>query len=65
MKVSYQIKQTVRSVNKNWQEVIFSGYSERVAGLEFLDLNKSHPSEHFELIKIEHKETVLDWTGKK
>ena len=59
----YKIMQSMRSVLKGWQEIVFSGPIERIAISQFNRLKTDYPDEHFELIKIEHTETCMDWSG--
>jgi hypothetical protein len=60
--IEYKIMQTVSSVNKKWQETIYTGKIERLAFYEFDRMNKDFPNEYFELIQIEHNEICLRFT---
>lgn len=60
--IEYKILQTISSINKRWQETIYTGKIERLVFCEFDRLNKDFPNEYFELIQIEHNETCLRFT---
>ena len=60
--IEYIILQFVKSVSRGWYEKVYTGKIERIAQSEFHRLVKEYPDEYFELIKIEHNETCLEFT---
>lgn len=60
--VSYQVKQFVRTVHKGWYETIYSSPVERIARRFFDETKEEYPDEHFELVKVNHREESLDFT---
>ena len=62
MNTKFVIQQHVKSVKKGWREEIFSTLCERTAKFSYTDLCLEHPNEYFELVKVEHSETLLEHT---
>jgi hypothetical protein len=52
----YKILQTVKNVVKIKHEVVYTGKIKRIA-------RKEYPTEHFELVQVNHKELCLDYSN--
>lgn len=64
MTTLFKIRQQVRTVNKAWNEEIFSYFYERPARDCYDRLIKDHPNEYFELVKVVTEEECLAFTPK-
>jgi len=64
MEETFKIVQQINSVRRGFRETVFNGQIERIARLEFNRLKEDWPEEYFELLKIEHRETCLEFTPK-
>ena len=60
--VTYEIRQAVRTVRKYWHIVVYSSEIERVARMSYDEFIKNNPEEYFELIRVEHTESCLEFT---
>jgi|GEM_PF-3239805 len=62
MPIKYEVRQSVESVNKRWQEVVAVEVNERLGMQTFKRLSKENPSEYFELVEVEQKERCIHFT---
>ena len=60
--VRFEIRQQVRTVQKRWLEVIASSDFERLMRVEYDRLKNEHPTEYFELVRVELAEDCLAFT---
>jgi hypothetical protein len=64
MTTKYEVRQSVQSVKKQWQEVVAVEPNERLGRLSFKQLSEEYPEEYFELVEVELVERCLHFTGK-
>ena len=64
MDIKFIVQQHVESVKKGWREEVFSTLCERTARYTYVCMCKDNPDEYFELVKVEHSETLLEHTNK-
>lgn len=64
MSTKYEIRQSVYCVNKRWHETVYSTQVERMARRSFEEMVIDNPNDYFELVKVEHSETCLEFTSK-
>jgi hypothetical protein len=60
--VKYEVRQSINTVLKRWQEVVAVEVNEQLGRKTYKDLKKSYPLEHFELVEVERKERVIHHT---
>ena len=63
--ISFVVKQLVKTVNGNRLETVYESSIERIAIMSYKGAIEEYPDEYFELIKIEHVESCLQFTPKK
>jgi hypothetical protein len=61
---SYEIRQQVKTINKNWLEVIFKCDSERVALCSYDKIINENPNQYFELVLVNITEDCIKFTPK-
>jgi hypothetical protein len=59
----YQIRQQVKTINKNWLEIVWKTKSERVALLEFERIVNQNPDDYFELVFVDITEDCIKFTN--
>lgn len=63
MRVTYEVRQLVKTVRGNRLEAIAETEFERVAHIDFDRLCKERPDQYFELVRVEHHEHCLAHNG--
>ena len=62
MVVTFEIRQEVRTICRQWLETIFANNSERVARSSYETMVQEHPEDYFELVRVERDEACLAFT---
>ena len=60
--ILFEVRQQVRTINKRWCEVVYSGAYERPARATYEQCKADFPNGYFELVKVETIEDCLDFT---
>jgi adenine-specific DNA methylase len=63
MVTKYEVRQSVQSVSRRWQEVVATEVNERLGKLTYQRLKKEHPEEYFELVEVTWTERCLHYSS--
>jgi len=61
MPTKYEVRQSVESVARKWQEVVATELNERLGKMTADRLRKEHPEDHFELVEVTLTERYLHY----
>ena len=63
MATHFEIRQFVKRVSGGTLEAVYTSTYERSARMTFSRLREDHPSDYFELVRVEHDEQCLEHNG--